>query len=146
MQTLPLRGGRLESLDLAPFLVPVGLLQESLHRLGPWVDAVFLAHALAPFCEVLEDGAFAGEVKPFLRLLVLHHFGDLQHEGPAAAHGLREALLQQLFPPLQRLLFKDGLSLFLISTVEACEAANCKIRALALQMGYTILALPRKTQ
>ena len=43
--------------------------------------------------KVLENGAFAGEVKPFVRLLVLHHFGDLQHEGPAAAHGLREALL-----------------------------------------------------
>ena len=69
---------------------------------------VFLAHAVTPFCEVLEDGAFAGEVKPFLRLLVLHHFGDLQHEGRAAADALREALLQQLLPLLQRIPFRDG--------------------------------------
>jgi len=74
-------------------VVPMRLLVESLHCLRPWVNAVLLTHALAPLREVLEDGAFVGEVQPFLSPFVIDHFDDLQDEGLAAARGLEEALL-----------------------------------------------------
>ena len=99
---------------------------------------MFCAHALAPFCEVLEDGAFASEVKPFRRLLVFHHVGDLQHERPAAAHGLRDALLQLLFPLLQRLQFLDGFLLPLVAAIKTNEATRRQVSASTLERRHLV--------
>ena len=78
---------------------------------------MLLAHALAPLRKVLEDRILVSEIKSCMGLLVLHHVHNLQHKGLPAAVGLREALLQQLFPLLQRLSWIDGVLLLLVAGI-----------------------------
>ena len=64
------------------------------------------------------------------------HFGDIQHEGPASARGLREALLQQLLPLRQRLPFRDGFLLLLVTPVKAIETPECQMVAAFLPLRH----------